>query len=85
MTGKTLAHQTDDEIRFRLNLVKSVIKMLKTDPDMKNDPRQPSAVKEYKRQRDELQAELRKRGILPESVGVQLKTAKLSAKSTLGN
>lgn len=85
MTGETLANQTDGEIRFRLNLVKMAIKMLKTDPTMKDDPRQPSALKEYKRQRDELQGELKKRGLLPENVGIQLKTAKLSAKSTLRN
>ena len=78
--GLALSEQTDGELQFRLNLVRAALKLLRTDEDMRSDPRQPSAIEKYKGQRDRIQAEMRKRGLIEKQTKIGLKAAKLSAK-----
>lgn len=68
--------QTIEELWFRLNLVKSALRLLRHDPDMKDDPRQPSAIKVYQGQAKELRDEIQYRK--KEPVKIKLKTAKLT-------
>jgi hypothetical protein len=75
---KDVKDQTLEELWFRLNLVKSALKLLRNDPDMKDDPRQPKALEIYQGQAKTLRDEIKRRDNSQSTIN--LKTAKLSAR-----
>ena len=76
--GVPLEDRPTAELRFRLGMLRGVVKLLNTDPEMKNDPRQPNALKKYRRDIGILRRELERRGQLPRTK-IGLKTAHLDA------
>jgi hypothetical protein len=59
------------ELELRKKLVTKILDMLRTDPEMKDDPRALSAIEEYTNQLNKIQAELDQREPQPIVVGLQ--------------
>lgn len=69
-----IAEQHTKELLFRLKIIRLALKTLRTDPEIKDDPRQPKAIKEYTAQLMQVRAELKRRNALPRTQ-IELKTA----------
>lgn len=74
--------RSPEELRRRIVIADALISMVKKDPELLCDMRQPEALKHYNAQKLKLEMELYEQ-VPPEPVVVSLQTASLAAKSKM--
>lgn len=79
---KNTRSRSIEELELRKTLALKILNMLRTDPDIMNDPRASSAIEEYERQLNSIQAQIDQK--CPPDIVVGLQPGRLVGKALNG-